>query len=204
MIRIATFASVSLSVLMLVACQPANETADASSTESTPAATTTSATPAADVLTAEGLGPLRIGMTTAEVTAVMGGDSDPEAVGGPEPESCDQWRPERAPADTLVMIEQGRLTSITAVDNSPLRTDRGFGIGSTAAEIKAAYGDALLVEPHKYVEGGEYLTVWNGPKPTNYVEDPAARGVSYETNAEGRVTSVHVGGPSIQYVEGCA
>lgn len=54
--------------------------------------------PAAEpVLTAEGFGPLRIGMTRAQVVEAMGEDSDPEAVGGPDPESCDEFRPARAP-----------------------------------------------------------------------------------------------------------
>src|SRR5687767_4144879 len=51
---------------------------------------------AAQVLTAEGFGPLRIGMSRAEVVKALGEDSDPEAVGGPDPESCDMFRPVRA------------------------------------------------------------------------------------------------------------
>jgi outer membrane protein assembly factor BamE (lipoprotein component of BamABCDE complex) len=43
--------------------------------------------PAANVLTSQGFGPLRIGMTRAEVETALGADSNPGAVGGPEPEA---------------------------------------------------------------------------------------------------------------------
>lgn len=203
--RLTTGLCAAASVLALAACQPADDAAAPPASE-TPTAQDPAAPADANALTAEGWGPLRIGMTLDEVTQAMGPDSDPEAVGGPEPEACDQFRPERAPEGLLVMIEQGVLTRISIMDTSPLRTDRGFGIGSTATEIKAAYGDAAMVEPHHYVGlPAEYITVWNGGRPTEpYVQDAAARGVRYETDENGVVTLVHVGGPSIQYVEGCA
>ena len=192
------------SVLALGACQPtANGSEGSDGAAATPPA---ESPPSGDALTAEGWGPLRIGMTLDEVVAAAGPDSDPEAIGGPEPEYCDQFRPEQAPEGLLVMIEQGVLTSISIFEPSTLRTDRGFGIGSTAAEIKAAYGDAATVEPHHYVgPPAEYITAWNGGRPSEpYVQDPNARGISYETDESGVVTLIKVGGPSIQYVEGCA
>ncbi len=192
------------SVLALGACQPASTGSEGNDgAAATPPA---ESPPSADTLTAEGWGPLRIGMTLDEVVAAAGPDSDPEAIGGPEPEYCDQFRPEQAPEGLLVMIEQGVLTSISVFEPSTLRTDRGFGIGSTAAEIKAAYGNLATVEPHRYVgPPAEYITVWNGGRPGEpYVQDPNARGISYETDENGVVTLIKVGGPSIQYVEGCA
>jgi hypothetical protein len=162
---------------------------------------------AAAVLTAEGFGPLRIGMTRAEVVEALGEDSDPEAVGGPDPESCDMFRPARAPEGMLVMIEEGRLTSIALIDDSKVATDRGLRLGASAAAVRAAYGDALRAEPHKYEEApAEYLTVWAREAPRR-ASDPAAataRGISYEIGGKGVVQAIHAGGPSIQYVEGCA
>lgn len=193
------------SALVLAACQPAD---DATPPAEMPPTTEAPDAPPADAnaLTAEGWGALRIGMTLDEVTAAMGPDSDPEAVGGAEPEFCDQFRPERAPEGLLVMIEEGVLTRISISDGSTLRTDRGFGLGSTGAEVKAAYGDAAIVEAHHYVGlPAEYITVWaTGRDGYEYVQDPAARGIRYETDESGVVTLIHVGGPSIQYVEGCA
>lgn len=159
-------------------------------------------------LTPEGWGPLRIGMTSAEVAAVMGGDSDPEEVGGPEPESCDQWRPARAPEGLLVMIEEGRLTSISLIDDAPVRTDRGLGLGARADAVRQAYGAALQAARHQYQEPpAEYLTFWIRGGPRNASEgtqDANARGVLYEVDGSGVVRRISAGGPSIQYVEGCA
>jgi len=58
----------------------------------------------ANALTATGWGPLRIGMTMAEITTALGPDANPNAVGGPDPESCNQFRPERAPEGMLLMV----------------------------------------------------------------------------------------------------
>ncbi|MGV8929703.1 MAG: hypothetical protein ACOH1E_08115 [Brevundimonas sp.] len=193
-------------VLMLAACgSPESEPAPAAP----PAAPADPAPPVdANALTAQGWGPLRIGMTKAEVEAALGPDSNPGAVGGAEPEACDQWRPERAPDGLLVMIQDGALTRISVAEPATLKTGRGFGVGDTAEAIKAAYGADAVSQPHKYVSApAEDIFVWasGGPATADaYVQDPAARGIRYEINGEGRVGIVHVGGPAIQMVEGCA
>ncbi|MEZ6022369.1 MAG: hypothetical protein R3C16_02910 [Hyphomonadaceae bacterium] len=161
----------------------------------------------ANALTANGWSPLRIGMTRAEVVAALGEDANPDAVGGPEPDVCDQFRPVQAPEDMLLMLENGVLTRISLVRNATLRTDRGFGLGDSADAIKAAYGDAAIVSPHQYQEApAEYVTVWTVGGPASargYTEDPNARGIRYEIGGEGTVEAIHAGGKSIQYVEGC-
>lgn len=162
------------------------------------------APPAADVLTAQGFGPLRIGMTRAEVETALGRDSNPEAVGGPDPDSCDIFHPARAPQGMMVMVENGVLTSIWLGTGSTLRTDRGFGVGDTATAIKAAYGQTAHVSPHKYSAApAEYITTWSVGGAAGYVQDPAARGIAYHVSTEGRAQQVAAGGPSIQYVESC-
>jgi len=172
--------------------------------------TAPSAAPAAEswVLTGEGIGPLRIGMTLAEITAAAGPDSDPEGVGGPEPEACDQFRPERAPEGVIVMVEQGRLTRISLDEGARVATDRGIRVGDPAGRVREAYGAALSESPHECVEApAAYLTYWAGNVRAGeggYVEDPAARGIRYETDERQRVTVIHGGGTSIQYVEGCS
>ncbi len=182
------------------ACTP---TAPPSTAPETPAAT--EQTVDANALTPTGWGPLRIGMTMAEITTALGPDANPNAVGGPDPESCNQFRPERAPEGMLLMTENGVLTRISLVRESTLKTDRGFGLGDTAATIKAAYGADAVSTPHKYIGlPAEYIAVWNNLRPTEYVQDANARGIVYETDAQGIVRTIHAGGPSIQYVEGCA
>lgn len=196
---IRTFALVSLTALTLAACQPP--------AEPTPAPTqppVVAPTPPVDAnaLTAEGWGPLRIGMTLAEITAALGPDADPGAVGGADPAACDQFRPERAPEGMLLMVEEGRLSRISLIRASPLKTDRGFGLGDSAAAIKTAYGSAAMVEPHKYESApAEYIAV-AGPAPA---ETPTTeRGIVYEIGGDGTVKAIHAGGPSIHYVEGCS
>jgi hypothetical protein len=192
----------------LSACGPKEETRVAA-TEPAPAETAApapSGSTANAALTAEGWGPLKIGMTLDEVTQALGPDANPNAVGGPDPESCNEFRPQRAPEGLLVMIEQGKLTRISAVRASTLKTDKGFGIGDKASAIKAAYGAEAKATPHKYQAApAEYITVWSGDKRTEpYVQDAAARGINYSVGESGKVEAIHVGGPSIQYVEGCA
>ncbi len=164
--------------------------------------------PAADsnTVTAQGWGPLRIGMTEAEVEAAVGPDANPNSVGGPDEEACNEYRPANAPQGLMVMIQQGTLTRISLVELSDLKTDRGFAIGDSAATVKAGYAAAATATPHKYQDApAEYITVWEGgPRSESYVEDEAARGIVYEVDGTGNVGAIHAGGPSIQYVEGCS
>ena len=185
-----------------------NQTAAQASAAAEPAANAATVPPAPNadrVLTAEGYGPLRIGMTLAEVTAALGPDSDPEAVGGPEPEMCDQFRPARAPEGLLVMMEDGRLTRITLMSGSEIQTDKGLRVGATAAQVRAAYGPAIRSGHHKYQDPpAEYLTAWTrGGAGDEEAAPPDSRGIRYEVDQEGKVALIHAGGPSIQYVEGC-
>ena len=104
------------------------------------------------------------------------------------------------------MLEAGKLTRITLADMSKLKTDKGLGLGDTAETVKTAYGAAAVATPHKYQDKpAEYITVWDGgPRTEPYVQDEAARGIVYEIDGTGKVGAIHAGGPSIQYVEGCA
>lgn len=188
-------------VLTLAACG-APEPTEPAPAEPAPAPTPGTPPPAAsNVLTAQGYGPLRIGMTTAEIEAALGADSDPNAVGGADPASCDMFRPARAPEGLLVMTNDGRLASVWLTRNATVTTDRGFKIGDAASAVKAAYGAAAVVTPHKYQDApAEYITVWATSDRTG----PNARGIKYEIGADGNVSSIAGGGPSIEYVEGCS
>ncbi|MBD2104287.1 hypothetical protein [Leptolyngbya sp. FACHB-261] len=169
------------------------------STTASPDAAQPSESSASTPLTADGWGPLRVGMTREEVVAALGEDANPDAVGGPDPEQCDEFRPSRAPVGMLVMIEQGRLTRISLINGSPIKTEAGFGVADSASAIKAAYAGKAVVTPHKYVPPpAEYITIWS-TAPT----EPNARGIVYEVGSDARATHVRAGGPSIQYVEGC-
>lgn len=174
---------------------------------SQPTETPMPAPASANTITSEGWGPLRIGMTRAEVTAAVGA-GNPNAVGGPDPEACDLFHPANAPDGMLVMIQHDLLTSITLRNNTELKTDGGFGVGDVANAVKAAYGAEAIIAPHHYLGApAEYITVWTAGAPANattFVQNAQARGIRYETNTQNRVTAIHAGGPSIQNVEGCS
>jgi hypothetical protein len=157
-------------------------------------------------LTPEGWGPLKIGMTIAEITAALGPDADPEGVGGADPASCDQYRPARAPDGMLVMVEGGRLTRISLIDGAPVRTDRGLAVGSTRDAVAKAYGAAAVPSSHKYAgPPAGYLDAWiGGGGGDTFTAPPSARGIRYEIDEKNVVNAIHAGGPSIQYVEGCS
>ena len=201
------FAAVSLLALVaLAACERKEEpVAQPPSAAANPPAQAAAPAPEASLVTAEGLGPVRIGMSRAEVVGVWGEDAAPEAVGGAEPEVCDIFHPVNAPAGVTVMIQNGRLSRITLMRDATLKTDRGFGLGDTAMAIKESYGGAIVAQPHKYEPApAEDLFAWSRGGSTQYVTDPAARGVRYEVGADGKVKMIHAGDPSIQLVEGCA
>lgn len=194
--------------LVFAACSPSAEKPADMATPEQPPAAGPGAPPVGieNALTENGWGPLRIGMTRAEIVAAVGDNSVPGGVGGPEPELCDEFHPARAPEGLYVMIEEGKLSRITAAELSTVKTDKGLGLGDTADAVKAAYGDKAKASPHKYQDKpAEYVTVWSGgPRSEPYVQDETARGIVYEIDGTGRVGAIHAGGPSIQYVEGCA
>ena len=91
-----------------------------------------------------------------------------------------------------LLFEENILQRIST-DNPIFRTAKNVGVGSTEAEVKAAYGRALTIVPHTYDEDGHYLKVI----------DKTGFGFMFETNGV-QVTSMHVGkSPALEYVEGC-
>jgi hypothetical protein len=150
----------------------------------------------ATVLTPDGYGPLRIGMTRQEVEAIMGKDVSPRVPGGPEPAVCDQFHPRRAPPGLLVMVEKNRLTRISVARNRWLRSSDGIGIGFRRTAIMAKLGKAAEVTPHSYQgRPAVYIDHWRGKS--------GSRGIRYEIGTNNQVQMIHAGGPSIRYVEGC-
>lgn len=179
-------------VTMLAACgadQPE------SSSDSAPS----EAEPTAVLLTPDGWGPLRIGMSRADVVAAAGEDANPDAVGGPDPDRCDEFRPSNAPAGMLVMVESGILTRISVSRNPEIKTLDGFRVGDRGSSVLAEYGSRARVDPHQYWEPpAKYITVWQQAS-----AEADRRGMRYEIDAAGEIVHFRAGGPSIEYVEGC-
>jgi hypothetical protein len=145
-----------------------------------------------------GFGPIEIGMSEADVMALAGPRTTPPPPGA-DTAMCDMYAPEYFPG-LVLMFEAGKLTRISNFETPRLKLKGGRGLGTTASEIREAYGSALVAQPHVYAEApAEYLTVWEEGGPA----DPSARGMNFETDEAGKVVAFHVGGPSILYVEGC-
>jgi hypothetical protein len=155
------------------------------------AATPAAAQDAAWRLTPDGYGPVRIGMSRAEVARTVGA----ALVGEEHTPGCIETHATRGWSGMWFMFEEGRLTRISVSEGSRVTTPRGIGVGASEAAVRRAYSGGLAVEPHHY-EGlpGRYLTYWLRLN---------VRGVRFETDRSRRVRTIHAGGPSIQYVEGC-
>jgi hypothetical protein len=145
----------------------------------------------APVLTMEGLGPIRIGMTRAQVEAVAG-DVKPDELYEPEhPDYCWQGGARNFEGAWL-MFEEGRLVAITVGETFTTRS--GARIGMTEAQAQAVYGGRLLVEAHQYDEHGHYLKLFSRNRRRALVLETDGTTVLSMTSGEE--------GPA-PYVEGC-
>ena len=146
-------------------------------------------------LTPAGLGPVRIGMNRDQAAKALKTELEGEALDN-EGMCIELFPASEELKGTYFMFLDGKLSRISVAGASRIVTPRGIGVGAAAAEVRTAYGPKLEAEEHHYAGApAEYLTYWLKPK---------ARGVRFETNAEGEVRIMHAGNGSIQYVEGCA
>ena len=146
-------------------------------------------------LTPAGWGPVRIGMTRDQVAKALNVELEGEAFDNEG--SCIELFPASEQLKgTYFMFLDGRLSRISVADSDKITTPRGIHVGSTADEVRTAYGEKLQAEPHHYVDlPAEYLTYWL---------KPAKSGVRFETDAGRKVQIIHAGNDSIQLIEGCA
>jgi len=146
-------------------------------------------------LTPEGWGPARIGMTREQVSKALhvelqGNFIDSEG-------TCQELvGVDDRLQGLFFMFDDGKLTRISVTEPSMVSTPRGVHVGSSAEEVRKAYGEGLQVEPNHYLDlPAEYLTFWL---------KPGKRGVRFETDIQRKVEAIHAGNDTIQYVEGCA
>jgi hypothetical protein len=145
------------------------------------------------ILTPDGLGPARIGMTQNQVVAALGGALEGEAYDSDD--ICVEKESTRL-RGVGFLFEDGKLTRISLGHGTDIATAGGIGIGTAAIAVRKAYRGKLKSEPNIYIEKpAEYLTYWTVPN---------ERGIRFEVNEKRKVYVIHAGGPSIEYVEGCA
>ncbi len=150
-----------------------------------------SAAPAPWVLSPDGLGPLKIGMSEAQAAAALGAKLSAADL----PDDACEERGVVGMKGLVLMFQQHRLTRISLVRGSRFKTDKGLGYGATETQVRAAYGAALKTEPNAYDdEPALYLTWWS---------KPGRRGIRYSTDAHRVVQGVDAGDDSIRYIEGC-
>lgn len=145
-------------------------------------------------LTRDGYGPVRIGMTRAQVSQALSIRLEGDAI--EDEDACVEMTAAQGYRGFFFMFENGRLSRVSATEPSQAATALGLGMDATAAQVRRAYGPALRAETHAYLgRPAEYLTLWTRR---------SARGIRFETGTDRRVQAIHVGGASIRYIEGCA
>lgn len=141
-----------------------------------------------------GLGSVRLGMTERAAQTALGSRfTPPEDF---EDQGCQQARRlDGKDPEITYMIEDGRITRIDVFGASKgVASDRGIGLGATAAQVRAAYGKALRDRPDAYDDRVRHLSV----------QSPDRRGMLDFLVENGRVTELSTGYyPSIAYAEGC-
>ena len=102
----------------------------------------------------------------------------------------------KVPAEFNFMISEGRFARF-GTESDKFAAPGGGKVGMRVAELQALYNNALQATPHKYVEGGQYLSIAaSGVAPTKLV---------FEADASGVVSEWRVGLlPEVDYVEGCS
>jgi hypothetical protein len=169
--------------------------------EVTPTASPTTAAPSLTVedrLALTGIDGIDIGMTVEEAEQASGRSLVSIGV-DMEPEVCRYLKPEGLEDQLALMITAGTVARIDVWQDSSITTLSGIGIGSTEAQVEAAYPGQIEIQPHPYVENGKYLIyVPTDPANDNYR-------LVFETDANGIVTECRAGRlPEVLWIEGCA
>ena len=150
------------------------------------------AAPVPEVMTLEGLGPLRIGLSEAQLRSRHRAAPQEAA---PDPEvDCAYWSSPLYPG-VAMMVSGGRLVRIETEDKR-YHTPGGARVGLAESELRARYGARMRVEEHPYMgPEGKYLIVRARSEPLAMIVE----------TWDGRARSIRVGTwRSVQLIEGCS
>ena len=144
-------------------------------------------------VTPNAYGPLRVGMTVAEAARAFGGEfGAPKGYDG----GCGYARLAKAPPGLAVMLENGKIARFE-IRSGRIATAAGARIGDSESRIKTLYGKTVTTTPHKYVQGGHYLTV------TPIARADSTYRIVFETYGS-KVTEYRSGKvPEVEQVERC-
>lgn len=163
----------------------------APATEPPPAKIATAADPT--VLTANGFGSIVIGKHPADAIGfALKDENDYDG-------SCCIFVSAAQPA-LYALVENGIIRRVTVHGDgagpASLATANGIRVGSTEAEVRAAYVP-VGAEPHEYSDPPA-KNLYHG-------EEGEPNALRFEIGADGRVTAIHAGAsPQLRYSEGCS
>lgn len=136
-------------------------------------------------------GAVRFGAPAADALRALGDSTTAVPTTG-----CGYVRPAAAPRGVSFMIENG-VAVRADIDSAGPKTAAGIGIGSTEDAIRAAYGQHLTIQLHKYQwEAGWRYFIYIPP-------GDSLNAIVFETDGK-VVRSFRVGRrPQVEYAERC-
>jgi hypothetical protein len=141
------------------------------------------------VVREDGVGPVKIGMTQAQLSATLHQKLSEDESGS---DNC-FYVHARGHDHVSFMILEGKVVRVD-VDAPGIATSSGVQVGDSEARARQIYGAKVKVTEHKYIDTGHYLTVRSAD---------GRYGVRFETD-KGKIIEFYAGTyEAIQYVEGC-
>ena len=200
---------VAIATASLIACKPATPTEDvapaataeqpAETPAPAPEATAPDAVGTPPVSEGQagfaGYGDMKLGSTAEEAKTAWAGELNgkPGEAGG-----CYYLTPKwvKKPSDFAFMIEGDKFVRYD-VGTDKETAPGGGKVGMSVDQLDKLYAGGLQSTPHKYVQGGQYLSI--------AASSVAPSKLVFETDAAGKVSAWRVGlSPQVDYVEGCS
>jgi hypothetical protein len=142
------------------------------------------------VVRPDGVGPVNVGMTSADVRRALDLPASAGSVNG-----CSYLPGTSATAlHANVMLTSDTVVRFDVRDGS-IATAEGARVGDSEARVQSLYSGRVSMQPHKYVAGGHYLVVTDPAHPADRIV--------FET--DGKVVTQFRAGrtPEVTNVEGC-